>query len=144
MKYELTAETIQTVFGVTLYRIRYIETGKLGGFIQNEKNLSQDGNAQVSGDARVFGNAWEASPLQIVGTKFFFSVSSKNTITVGCMTKTFEEWQVTYEKEFEKHGFTEKQRFEYKAYFNLASSLYGWGVILPMKIRGKKIKKEGC
>ena len=67
-KYELTEETIN-VFGKTLHRIRAtrdfsnVHAGDLGGFIENELNLSHDrdtwvgGNASVSGDARVGGNA---------------------------------------------------------------------------------------
>ena len=55
--------------GIKLYRIRAIKdfgnvkTGNIGGFIQCEKNLAQDGlawvydNAKVFGNAQVFGNA---------------------------------------------------------------------------------------
>ena len=144
MKYELTDETI-AVCGRILHRVRYLETGELGGWIERENNLSQDGEAQVCGDAQVYGNAlvsgkarvsgdaWETSPLQIQGTKFFFSVSSKDCVTVGCHVKTIAEWQETYEAEFDDHEFTAKERREYKLYFNLASALYGWGVTLPVE-----------
>ena len=61
-KYRLTEET--TKFGNrTLYRIQAlrdfgnVKEGDIGGYIESEKNLSQDGNAWVSGDARVYGNA---------------------------------------------------------------------------------------
>ena len=126
MKYELTDET-REVFGKKLRRVRYLETGELGGWIEGERNLSQAGNA------RVYGDAWEASPLQIQGTKFFFCVSSKDCVTVGCHTKTIAEWQETYEAEFDEHEFTAEERREYKLYFNLASALYGWGVTLPVE-----------
>jgi hypothetical protein len=191
MKYELTDETIETK-GRTLYRIRYLKTGETGGWVESERNLSQEGDAAVYGYARVFGNAqiygdaqiygyaqasgyaqvfdyawvfddakvsgnarvygdasargdaevsgnaqvcggtWHASPLQIQGTKFFFSVSSKSTITVGCTTGTVAEWVSSYEHMFKAHGFTEKQQREYKLYFNLAAQLYGWDARLPM------------
>ena len=61
-KYELTEET-KVIGGKTLFRIRAlrsfgdIKAGDLGGFIENERNLSHEGNAWVSGDARVDGNA---------------------------------------------------------------------------------------
>ena len=73
-KYELTSET-KIVFGHILYRIKALSSfgcvsaGDLGGFLESEKNLSQNGNAwvfgnawvsgnaEVSGDARVYGNA---------------------------------------------------------------------------------------
>ena len=61
-KYELTSET-KIVFGHILYRIKALSSfgcvsaGDLGGFLESEKNLSQNGNARVSGDAEVSGNA---------------------------------------------------------------------------------------
>ena len=67
-KYELTSET-KIVFGHILYRIKALSSfgcvsaGDLGGFLESEKNLSQNGdawvygNAEVYGDARVYGNA---------------------------------------------------------------------------------------
>ena len=74
-KYELTSET-KVINGVKLHRIKAlnsfgnIKKGELGGWIENEKNLSQDGNAwvcenatvrgnaTVDGNARISGNAW--------------------------------------------------------------------------------------
>ena len=61
-KYELTTET-KVVSGHTLYRIRAlvafgsVDTGELGGWIEKESNLAQDGNAWVYGSARVYGDA---------------------------------------------------------------------------------------
>ena len=61
-KYELTDETIK-FSGKTLYRIKALKSfgkvkaGDLGGYIQSENNLSQDGNAWVSVNAKVFGEA---------------------------------------------------------------------------------------
>ena len=51
-KYELTEET-KVIGGKTLFRIRAlrsfggIKAGDLGGFIENERNLSHGGNAWV-------------------------------------------------------------------------------------------------
>ena len=67
-KYELTNETIE-LLGRKLYRMRALKdffgvtAGDLGGYIEKEENLSQDGlcwvygNAEVWGDACVYGNA---------------------------------------------------------------------------------------
>ena len=69
-KYELTAETLEHT-GKTLHRIRALRdipergvaAGDLGGWVESEANLSQDGdswvygNAWVYGDAHVFGDA---------------------------------------------------------------------------------------
>ena len=58
-KYELTEDTI-TCCGKTLHRIRAIKSfggvqaGELGGYIENEDNLSQGGDAWVCGNARVY------------------------------------------------------------------------------------------
>lgn len=63
-KYELVLDdTVQTETGATLYRIRackYLENvdkGELGGYIENESNLSQEGDAWVFDNARVYENA---------------------------------------------------------------------------------------
>ena len=61
-KYEFTGETLEHE-GHTLKRIRRLSDGELGGWIESEGNLSHLGdswvgdNAQVCGDAYVFGGA---------------------------------------------------------------------------------------
>ena len=62
-KFELTDEFVTNVFGEKLFRIKAlvafgnVEKGELGGFIENEDNLSHYGDAWVYGDAMVYGNA---------------------------------------------------------------------------------------
>lgn len=61
-KYELTDETI-IVDGKILHRIKAladfggVKKGDLGGFIEKEENLSQDGNCWIYNNAKVYGNA---------------------------------------------------------------------------------------
>ena len=67
-KYELTTNT-KICFGRKLYQIKAlkdfgnVKAGDLGGYIEKEENLSQDGiawvfdNACIYGDAEVYGNA---------------------------------------------------------------------------------------
>ena len=63
-KFELTAEC-KIVCGIKLFRIRAlraiarfgVKVGDLGGWVENESNLSQVGDAWVYGDAEVYGNA---------------------------------------------------------------------------------------
>lgn len=61
-KFELTSESI-VKSGRTLYRIRAlmafgnVKEGELGGFLEKEENLAQDGCAWISGDAIICGNA---------------------------------------------------------------------------------------
>ena len=71
-KFELTSET-KVVFGRTLHRIQAlisfgnVEAGDLGGWIETEDNLAQDGNAWVCGDARVYDNAGGGGDARVYG-----------------------------------------------------------------------------
>ena len=62
-KFELTENYIVNELGTKLCQIKctktfkYAKKGELGGYIEKEENLSQEGNARVYDDARVFGNA---------------------------------------------------------------------------------------
>ena len=61
-KFELTDETREG-YDCTLYRIKAlkyfsdVKKGELGGFVEKEDNLSQDGNCWVYNDAKVFDEA---------------------------------------------------------------------------------------
>ena len=81
-KYEFTGETIEK-FGVTLQRIRALKDvkqgnnviaikGETGGWIAEEKNLSQDGYAWVSGNARVYGDAWVSGNARVSGNAWVY------------------------------------------------------------------------
>ena len=83
-KYELTDETID-VSGTTLHRIKAlkdfgnVKKGELGGYVESERNLSQEGNcwvcgnakvcgdAEVCGNAKVYGNAWVYGNAEVCG-----------------------------------------------------------------------------
>ena len=62
-KYEILKNEIIEHSGIKLYRIRalkdfgYIKKGDKGGYIEKETNLSQEGEAWVFGEARVYENA---------------------------------------------------------------------------------------
>ena len=84
MKYKLTDEKIKHN-DKTLYRIQAlkdfgdVKAGDLGGWIESERNLSQEGNcwvadnalvygnAEVFGNAEVSGNAWISGNARISG-----------------------------------------------------------------------------
>ena len=61
-KYKIT-KNVREFLGETLHQIQAlkdfsdVKKGELGGWIEKEMNLSQDGNCWISGDARVFGDA---------------------------------------------------------------------------------------
>ena len=69
-KYEFTGET-KVVFGINFKQIRAIinfgcvVAGEIGGWIECEENLSQSGNAWVSGNARVSGDAWVSGNAEV-------------------------------------------------------------------------------
>ena len=49
-----------------------MEEGELGGYVEKEENLSNDGNAWVAGDARVYGNAWVAGDARVYGNAWVY------------------------------------------------------------------------
>jgi NDP-sugar pyrophosphorylase family protein len=73
MKYELTDDIIQHI-GKPLHRIKALKSfadvkkGDLGGFIEKESNLSQEGDCWVFGYARVFDNAKVFGDAVVAGT----------------------------------------------------------------------------
>ena len=71
-KYELTAEFIEK-WGKKLFRIKAlisfgsVEAGELGGYVEKEDNLAQNGNAWVYDDAEVYGNARVYGDVRVCG-----------------------------------------------------------------------------
>lgn len=62
-KFELTENYVVNELGTKLYQIKctktfeYAKEGEIGGFIEKEENLSQEGDAWVADTARVYGDA---------------------------------------------------------------------------------------
>ena len=88
MKYELvTADTITLNSRQTLTRIRAlidipkykVNKGDLGGYVKNEKNLSQRGTAWIGGNARVFDNAKVFGNAHVFGE----AIATNNTQVFG-------------------------------------------------------------
>ena len=84
-KFSLTTTT-KTLFGATLFQIRAemsfgsVSKGDLGGYVEKEANLSLEGDAWVSGDARVYGDAWVSGNARVYGDA---QVSAKASFTKG-------------------------------------------------------------
>ena len=84
-KFKLTKET-KEYFGTTLYRIEAlmdfsdVSKGDKGGWIEKEENLSQDGNAWVSGDALVSGNARVYKKIKLIGGYFYHTKQKSEKI----------------------------------------------------------------
>ena len=108
-KFELMTESKMNVFGKTLFRIRalvdfsFVKAGDVGGWIEEEGNLSQSGNAWVYGDAWVCGNAEvygndDYTTIKGFGTCFrtttFFRCKDKTVkVACGCFLGTIAEFR---------------------------------------------------
>ena len=129
-KFELTSEFV-TFLGKKLFRIKAlisfgnVEEGELGGYVEKEENLSNDGNAWVSGDAWVYGDAevsgdaWVYGDARVCGnadyatvhgfgseyrtTTFFRTKAGDIGVRCGCFYGTLEEFRA---KVKETHGET--------------------------------------
>ena len=68
----LDTDTVTTSTGIMLRRIQY-DDGSLGGYLESEKNLDPNsdaevtGSAWVTGSARVFGSAWVSGNARVYG-----------------------------------------------------------------------------
>ena len=97
-KFELLLDDTITIFGIKLFRIKAlisfgnIEEGEIGGYVEKETNLSSYGNAWVSGNARIYGNAdyivfknhWSSG-------RYFTYTKSNKMWRVGCFYGTGQE-----------------------------------------------------
>ena len=135
-KFELTSEFV-TFLGKKLFGIKAlisfgnVKEGELGGYVEKEENLSNDGNArvygdawvagdakvfgdaEVYGDARVYGDAWvygDADYATVHGfgseyrtTTFFRTKAGDIGVRCGCFYGTLEEFRA---KVKETHGET--------------------------------------
>lgn len=123
-KYELTDETIE-VYGTALHRIKAlkdfgnVKKGELGGYVESEHNLSQEGNCWVCGNAEVCGNA-DYITIKGLGSvcrnTTIFRTKGKNiAVKCGCFYGTLAEF---VDKVKETHG-NSKFAKEYLALIDL-------------------------
>ena len=129
-KYEFTGET-KNFLGRELRRIKALASfgdvaaGEIGGWIENESNLSQTGDAWVYGNALVYGDAWVYGDAQVfwaskigsrLGTTTFFKSKLGVEVCCGCFSGTLEQFE---EKVNETHG-NNKYGEEYRLAIELA------------------------
>ena len=102
-KYELTKEEKTLADGTVLHRIRAlrdislcgVKAGDLGGLIEKENNLSQDGDAWIFDDACVFGNAEVYGNAEVSANSDYMVI--KNTWSSGrwfTYTRSNKMWKV--------------------------------------------------
>ena len=159
-KFEFTGETktIQLAFRtVTLHRIRavaefgLIKVGDIGGWLEKEENLSQEGkawvwgnakvwgNAEVCGDAEVWGNAevFLASHVLVIGaigsrdgfTTFYRDKDNEITVKCGCFLGKIDKF---LERVTQTHG-DSKYALVYKAAVEVAKLQIDLDCIAPEK-----------
>ncbi len=114
-KFELTTESITNEAGKKLFRIKAlidfgdVKAGELGGYVEKEENISQDGNAWVYGNAWVSGNAWVCGNARVYGdadyalvqgfgtefrcTTFYRGKNEKIMVNCGCFHGDLEEFR---------------------------------------------------
>lgn len=95
-KYQLTSETITITnhplyfSKITLHRIQAlrdfadVKTGDLGGFVEDETNLSQEGDCWVYDDAKVYGDACVTDDAQVRDNAEVYEdacIAKKSTVT---------------------------------------------------------------
>lgn len=96
-KFELTTESITNVAGKKLFRIKAlidfedVKAGELGGYVEKEGNVSQDDDAEVSGDAdytliQGFGTEFRC-------TTFYRGKNKKIMVNCGCFHGDLEEFR---------------------------------------------------
>ncbi|MGL9721647.1 hypothetical protein [Symbiopectobacterium sp.] len=95
-KFELTAE-VKEFFGIKLFRVKAlvafgnVHVGELGGWVEKESNLAQDGDARASGD-----DDWiTISPIGSENGALTAFRQKDESIIVrrGCFSGTIEEFE---------------------------------------------------
>lgn len=123
-KYEFTSDTLVTDDGAVLHRIKArisfagVREGDLGGWVENEKNLD------VSGNALVYGNAWNVSPLQIQSSKYYINMVNATELRIGCQVHTIAWWLANNERHAAETGETTELAAEMRLYIELAARRY--------------------
>jgi hypothetical protein len=92
-KYELTQESVQA-YDSTLYRIKalinfgQVSAGDIGGFVENESNLSQEGNCWIYDESRCFGKARVSGDASVSDYSWVYG----NTVVRGNVTISGHRW----------------------------------------------------
>jgi hypothetical protein len=157
-KYEFTGETKIHV-DVKLHRIRAlvaiaaigVAAGDLGGWIEKEANLSQDGNAWVSDNARVLDNAWVSDNAWVFGNarvtrKVCVLLGFPHTVTVtdhhiaaGCEMHPPSVWKKRGAAIIKANGHSAKDAKAWAAIINQIAEAHG---CVDMPEGGDEIEQE--
>jgi hypothetical protein len=117
-KYILTENYKTLPNGTKVYQIKAlrdiprigVKAGDLGGYIESERNLSQQGNAFISGNAQVSHQMVIKSPIDLInisGIRFTASISLTG-INVGCRHYSdFNDFLNKYKEDGKASGYTD-------------------------------------
>lgn len=130
-KFELTDNFVINALGIKLFQIKctkafkYANEGDLGGYVEKEENLSQSGDAWVSGDAQVENDHMHCG-FDCFGscnrhTHAYMTNENKVEIRCGCFRGNIEEFE---RKVKETHAGTIYEK-QYKAIINLIKIKFG-------------------
>ena len=102
-KFELTENYVVNEFGTKLYQIKctktfeYAKEGEIGGFIEKEENLSQEGNAWVCGTACLKSDAdhcgFDCFGSSNRHTHAYLTSDNTVEITCGCFRGSIGEFE---------------------------------------------------
>lgn len=144
-KFELTTEFITNAFGKKLFRIKAlvefgdVKAGELGGYVEKEENVSQDGDAWVSGKASY--DAKEAAYKKMLEDS---GVSSKVIgLALKASKETIDNLKIGTDGKFENATEVEKGIKESYADYITTETTQGANVSNPPGGEpGKMTKKE--
>lgn len=125
MKYEFTGEA-KLAYGRTLRRIRRLSDGALGGWLESEHNLAQEGSAWVYGNALVV-DICSVRPVVLTGLRHHVTICDA-TLAWGC--RSFD-WMTLHFFRFSDCTDTNWAREEFETDLALVKQLCRakWGLV---------------
>ena len=83
MKYELLSDDTVLQDGHTLFRVRRLSDGLLGGYIEQQDNLAQTGTCYLFNESRAFGQAHIEGDAQVYGMVYDRAFVGGQSIVYG-------------------------------------------------------------
>ena len=102
MKYKILKEHMTVLDGVKMYRIQAlkdfsdVKKGDVGGIVESERNLSQNGDCWIYDSARVYGSARVFEDAQIFDVcKIYDDARVFGSAKIYGSTRVFEDAQIS-------------------------------------------------
>ena len=119
----ITFEQLQAKLG-PLNKSEWHQHPNGNGWVQNTAAVEDTAYVEgiVSGNARVSGDAWALSPLQVKGTQHHVTTCTHTLIQIGCQQHPASYWLEHYKAIGRANGYTADQIAEYGLILKLAAS----------------------